>query len=84
MRKTNGQKASQPIFRGAVNEHQERVLEGVGIWAAYYRSNVHRFVEDYLHVKLKLFQIILLVMMNQSALFVLIAARGRQAKGFGG
>lgn len=62
--------------RGPTNEHQERVLEGVGIWAAYYRSNIHRFVEDYFHITLKLFQIILLVMMDRCATFVLIACRG--------
>lgn len=62
--------------RGPVNEHQARVLEGVALWAAYYRSNIHRFVEDYLHVSLKLFQIILLVMMDRCATFVFIACRG--------
>ena len=62
--------------RGPINEHQERVLEAVGIWAAYYRSNIHRFVEDYFHVSLKLFQIILLVMMDRCATFVFIACRG--------
>lgn len=58
------------------NERQTRILEGVAIWAAYYRSNIHRFVEDYLHVKLKLFQIIVLVMMDMSTTSVLVACRG--------
>lgn len=62
--------------RGPVNEHQVKVLEGVAIWAAYYRSNIHRFVEDYFHISLKLFQIILLVMMDRCATFVFIACRG--------
>lgn len=62
--------------RGPTNEYQARVLEGVAMWAAYYRSNIHRFVEDYLHVSLKLFQIILLVMMDRCATFVFIACRG--------
>lgn len=62
--------------RGPTNEYQARVLEGVAMWAAYYRSNIHRFVEDYLHVSLKLFQILLLVMMDRCATFVFIACRG--------
>ena len=60
----------------ARNEHQEKVLEGVGIWAAYYRSNIHRFAMDFLHVNLKLFQMLLLVMMNLCTTFVFIGFRG--------
>lgn len=66
----------QYVTRGPTNEHQEKVLEGVALFAAYYRSNIHRFVEDYFHVSLKLFQIILLVMMDRCATFVFIACRG--------
>lgn len=64
------------IHEGAKNEHQERVLEGVAIWASYYRANIHRFVEDYFHIQLKLFQIFLLYMMNVCSTFVFIACRG--------
>lgn len=60
----------------ARNEHQIKVLEGVGIWAAYYRSNIHRFAMDFLHVNLKLFQMLLLVMMNLCTTFVFIGFRG--------
>lgn len=67
-------------YEGAKNEHQERVLEGVAIWAAYYRANIHRFVEDYFHIRLKLFQIFLLYMMNVCSTFVFIACRGRFCK----
>ena len=72
------------IYDGARNEHQRKVLEGVEIWASYYRSNIHRFVEDYFHIQLKLFQIFLLYMMNVCSTFVFIACRGRYAQGFGG
>ena len=75
------------VHEGAKNEHQEKVLEGVAIWASYYRANIHRFVEDYFHIQLKLFQIFLLYMMNVCSTFVFIACRGRysnRAKGFGG
>ena len=64
-----------PVLRPR-NERQERILAGVELWAAYYRSNIHRFVEDYFHVTLKLFQIILLVMMDKCTTFVFIACRG--------
>lgn len=54
----------------------DRIIAGVGQWAAYYRNNPHRFAKDYLHLDLHLFQKILLVMMNIAANFVLIGARG--------
>lgn len=55
---------------------QDRILEGVAAWAAYYRANPNRFVADYLHIELRLFQKILIVMMNLSVVFVFIASRG--------
>lgn len=55
---------------------QEKIMQGAAIWCSYYRSNPHRFAEDYLHLKLHLFQKILLVMMNVSTTFVFIASRG--------
>lgn len=56
---------------------RERVfLESVDIWTAFYRANPQRFVEDYLGIKLKLFQKILIFMMNVSNFFCYIAARG--------
>ena len=54
----------------------EKIIEGVGVWAAYYRARPHKFAEDYLHLDLKLFQKILLVAMNISTIFIMIAARG--------
>ena len=54
----------------------EKILYGAAVYASYYRSNPHRFAEDYLHLKLKLFQKILLVMMNMCTSFVFIACRG--------
>lgn len=55
---------------------EERVLRGVGIWTAYYRSNPHRFAHDYLHLDLRLFQKILLIMMNYAMEFAFIGSRG--------
>lgn len=55
---------------------RQRVMEGAAYWGAYYRSNPDKFAEDYLHLKLKRFQKLLLVMMFWSTTFVLIACRG--------
>lgn len=54
----------------------EKITKGVGLWAAYYRARPHKFAEHYLHLDLKLFQKILLVAMNISTIFIMIAARG--------
>lgn len=60
------------------NETREsRILNGVNIWASFYRANPHRFAEDYLNVHLRLFQKILLFMMNVCYFFCYIAARGQ-------
>lgn len=54
----------------------QRVLNGAAIWGAYFRKNPAVFTEEYLHIKLRLFQQILLTMMFWSTTFVFIAARG--------
>jgi len=54
----------------------ERVMSGAALWGAYYRANPEKFAEDYLHLRLKRFQKILLVMMFWSNIFVFIACRG--------
>ena len=59
------------------NEKSERIMNGVAYWAAFYRHNPQRFVEDYLHVELKLFQKILLYMMMHNNFFMYLAARGQ-------
>lgn len=59
-----------------MTERQKQLLNGVELWASYYRSNINRFVYDFLHVDLHLFQAVLLVMMNIATTFVLIACRG--------
>lgn len=59
-----------------VDDRYDRVLNGAALWGAYYRSNPDKFVWDYLHIRLKIFQKILLVMMFWSNVFVFIACRG--------
>lgn len=53
-----------------------RLMLGVAAWCAFYRANPARFVKDYLHINLKLFQKILITMMMRSTVFVFIATRG--------
>lgn len=65
-----------------ISESREaRILAGVDAWAGFYRANPHRFAADYLMVHLRLFQKILLYMMNICYFFCYIAARG-QGKSF--
>lgn len=65
----------------AAKSRESRILEGMAIWASFYRCNPHRFAKDYLNLNLKLFQKILLFMMNICNYFCYIAARG-QGKSF--
>ena len=51
-------------------------MNAVSNIAAYYRANIHRFAGDYIGVKLKLFQKILLYYMSTSTNFLFIARRG--------
>lgn len=66
----------QPLAVMRYMTRTEKIIEGVGVWTAYYRARPHKFAEDYLHLDLKLFQKILLVAMNISTIFIMIAARG--------
>lgn len=60
---------------------RSKIIDGVEVWASFYRENPHRFAKDYLGITLRLFQKILLYMMNISNYFCYIAARG-QGKSF--
>lgn len=57
-------------------DRYQTILNGAATWGAYYRENPEKFAEEYLHLRLKIFQKILLVMMFWSTVFVLIACRG--------
>lgn len=54
----------------------EKIMNGAALWGAFYRLNPDKFATDYLHLTLRRFQKILLVMMFFSTSFVFIAARG--------
>lgn len=59
-----------------VQTSNRKVAEGAAYWASFYRENVWRFARDYLHLELKLFQKIMLMMMMRSSMFAMIACRG--------
>ena len=59
------------------NEKSERIMNGIAAWCAFYRSNPHRFVKDYLNINLKLFQKMLLYEMMHNNYFMYIASRGQ-------
>jgi hypothetical protein len=58
------------------NDKANRIMNGVNLWASFYRANPHRFCSDYLNIRLKLFQIFILFMMNYSTNFMYLASRG--------
>mgnify|MGYP003290503371 CR=1 FL=1 len=57
-------------------EKSEKIMDGIGYWASYYRKNPHRFCQEFLNIRLKLFQKILIYMMMQSTNFMYLASRG--------
>ncbi len=65
------------------NDKANRIMNGIATWCSYYRANPHRFCKDFLNIDLKLFQKILLFMMNYSTNFMYLASRGQQ-RDFGG
>ena len=52
---SKNKKSLQDVYQ----EKSERMMEGVGYWASFYRKNPQRFVKEYLNMRLKLFQKIL-------------------------
>ena len=62
-------------------ENERRLMQTIAQRASFYRANPHRFAKDYLKLNLKLFQQIIIVMMNLSTNFALLCARG-QGKSF--
>lgn len=55
---------------------KENYRDGLHIFVAYWRENIHRFAMDYLGVKLKPFQSILLYMMSKNNFVMIVASRG--------
>ena len=65
-----------------ISSREANVLDGVEVWAGYYRANPQRFAKDYLNVNLRLFQKILLFMMNISNFFVTSPREVKASHGF--
>ena len=59
-----------------MNSRYQAVMEGAAVWGSFFRHNPDKFAESYLHLRLKRFQKILLIMMFWSTTFVFIACRG--------
>lgn len=55
----------------------EKLMNGIGLWTSYYRLFPHLFVRDYLGIHLKVFQMILLYMMNSMHYLMYLASRGQ-------
>lgn len=53
-----------------------RIMEGIGIWTSFYRSNPQRFVKEYLNINLKRFQKFLIYAMMHNKYFMFWASRG--------
>lgn len=70
-------KARKLSIKEVAQEKADRVMNGVAIWVSFYRCNPHRFAKDFLNVKLKLFQKILLYAMMHNYYFMYLAARGQ-------
>lgn len=60
-----------------VQDKADKILEGVAIWTGFYRNNPHRFAKEFLNLRLKLFQQILLYAMMHNNYMIYLAARGQ-------
>ena len=58
------------------NDKAQRILDGVDRWCSFYRENPHRFAQDFLNLKLKKFQQMLLFMMFHTSNSTILASRG--------
>ena len=60
-----------------MKEKSEKLMDGIGYWGTFYRKNPQRFAKEYLNVKLKPFQKILIYMMMLCTNLIYCAARGQ-------
>ena len=56
----------------------EKLMQGIGLWASFYRLFPHLFCREYLGIELKPFQTILIYVMNIMQHFIYIASRGEK------
>lgn len=68
---------NRPTISEVQRARSDKTMSAVGRAASFYRMNPHRFVEDYFDgISLRLFQKILLYMMNLMNYFILFSSRG--------
>ena len=75
------QKALSQNFSNTTLLGDPKFLGHFLLWVTFWRRNLHRFAEDYLGLKLKLYQVIMLYLMGINNTFVCIASRA-SAKSF--
>lgn len=63
-------------FNTGITDKTDKIMNTVARRCSFYRENPNRFVKDYLGIELKMFQEIILCMMNVSTKFMFLAARG--------
>ena len=63
-------------YNTGIQDKSEKLMTTVARRASFYRANPNRFVKEYLGIELKLFQEIILVMMNICTNSMVLAARG--------
>lgn len=55
---------------------REQKLKRIMKWVGYYRNNIDLFVRDYMNIRLKLFQRIILIGLDESMMSMFLASRG--------
>ena len=68
---------AKQTFKEIVNDKAQRLLNGVALWGAFYRSNPHRFAKDFLNINLRTFQKINLYEMMHNVNTIYLASRGQ-------
>ena len=63
-------------YNTGIQDKSEKLMTTVAKRESFYRANPNRFVKEYLGIELKLFQEIILVMMNICTNSMFLAARG--------
>ena len=64
------------INTGNTQVEYESFVEGLKVWVAFYRANIGRWVSDFLNIKLKMFQIIVLTAMSDAMNSMFVGGRG--------
>ncbi|MBU7316135.1 terminase large subunit domain-containing protein [Paenibacillus oleatilyticus] len=54
----------------------QKLRNGIKLWASFYRNNIHRYIEDYFGVRLHTFQKIILFLISKNSFFLWWASRG--------